>query len=402
MSDYWISREIEKVFRDPRSPLRLFPIWLIIGPRQVGKSSVLQKIGQENNRNYISLDDLETRTRANYDPALFLRELVYPVTIDEIQYAPILLSGLKHRVDQSKIPGEVWLSGSQNFEVMRGVRESLAGRVAILNLFGLSTFEKIASNNVTNKLFNNNPIEIFNNIIETTFPKLYRVQDEGTRSLFLSSYIQTYIERDVRELLGIQKRREFEIFVKLCAVRTGQILNFDELARDSGISAVTAKEWIGVLEDSFLIKLIYPYYNNRSKRLIKSPKLYFTDTGLAAYLAGWRQVEQLRLSPVSGFFFENYVFSNILATLSAKLRDFQIHFWRTRDGQEIDFLIETLGCCYPIEVKMGSVKPQELLNLDKIKSPNWSTGTIISLVGKEGSINEDWQQKSLIKFLEEI
>ena len=231
---------------------------------------------------YVDLDDLDTRERANRDPALFVRELAPPFVIDEIQYAPRLLSPIKRLVDSGDLaPGSIRLTGSQNFQVMEGVTETLAGRVAILNLLGLSDEEKKLPPTLA-------PDKYFRKLVETGFPRLHGIEDGATRDLYLSSYVQTYIERDIRELLRIEKRREFETFVKLCALRTGQVVNYHDLARDTGVSPATVKDWLSLLEDGFLIKLLSPYFTNRTRRMTKSPKLYFLDAGLAAWLGGWR------------------------------------------------------------------------------------------------------------------
>jgi predicted AAA+ superfamily ATPase len=268
---------------------------------------------------------------------------------------------------------------------MEGVKETLAGRVAIMNLFGLSDEEK--------RFCDYSPAAHFQGIMETTFPKLSGVRGSDVRQLYLSSYVQTYIERDVRELLRIEKRREFEIFLKMCALRSAQVVNYDDLARDAGISAVTAKNWLSLLEDSFLIKLVPPYHTNRTKRLIKSPKLYFLDMGLCAYLAGWHDPEALRLGPLGGAAFETHVFGEILRCLRHRLQDAEVNFWRTRDGQEIDFIVEVAGRCYPIEVKMGRPKSSDLVSLAPIADPNWEQGQVVSLSAKKVPelLSDEWR-----------
>lgn len=204
---------------------------------------------------------------------------------------------------------------------------------------------------------------------------------------------QTYIERDVRELLRIEKRREFEIFLKMCALRSAQVVNYDDLARDAGIFSATTKSWLSLLEDSFLIKLVPPYHTNRTKRLIKSPKLYFLDMGLCAHLAGWRDPEILRLGPMGGAAFETHVFGEILRRLRHRLQEAEIHFWRTRDGQEIAFLVEVGGRCFPIEVKMGRPKPGDLVPLTPICDPHWEQGQVVSLSGETTPelLTEQWR-----------
>ena len=368
----WFKRTYEDILRRPTEALRLFPVWLFLGPRQVGKSSLLRRCAGPD-RQIVNLDDLATRGRAHRDPALFAADLRLPLLIDEIQYAPALLSAIKQLADRPTTPpGAIWLTGSQSFEVMHGVQESLAGRVAVLNLFGLSDEEK-GSPPTT-------PKEAFERIWSTSFPKLQGVCGTDAVDLYLSSYLQTYIERDVRELLGIQKRREFEIFVRMCALRTGQVLNTVEIARDAGISPNTAKEWISLLEDSFLIRLVHPHHSNRTLRMIKSPKLYFLDAGLAAWLAGWRDPETLRLSPMAGAIYETQVFGELLRHYRHRAREVDITYWRTRDGEEIDFLVEAAGRVCPIEVKMGTPDGRALPRLERMADSLWDAGRVVSLL----------------------
>lgn len=369
MTSYWIPRTLETLFKGPTEALRLFPIWLLLGPRQVGKSALFSRCAGD--RRVIDLDDLDTRARANQDPELFMRDVKPPLLVDEIQYAPKLLSPIKRLAQKNPSPGAIWLTGSQNFSVMEGVSETLAGRVAILNLLGLSDEEK--------DLGRPEPGEYFRRMAETGFPRLQGTADPAARELYLSSYVQTYVERDVRELLRIEKRREFEIFLKMCALRTAQVVNYDALARDAGVSPVTAKEWLSLLEDSFLIRLVYPYHTNKTKRLIKSPKLYFLDMGIAAYLAGWRDPEMLRLGPLGGAAFETHVFAQILRKFRHRIREVEFHFWRTRDGREIDLLVEANGRCFPVESKMGRPQAKDLAPLERIGEPHWAEGQVASL-----------------------
>lgn len=383
----WIERTYELVLRAPADALKLFPVWLLLGPRQVGKSSLLQRCAGPD-RQIVNLDDLAVRTRAAQDPVLFAANLRPPMLLDEIQYAPALLSAVKRFADTRPEPGAIWLTGSQSFEVMQGVRETLAGRVAILNLFGLSDEEK--------RLEAGTPASYFAALYESSFPKLAGVKDPDAVDLYLSSYLQTYIERDVRELLGIGKRREFEVFVRMCALRTAQVINYDELARDAGVSPATAKSWISLLEDSFLVRLVHPRHTNRTKRLIKSPKLYFLDAGLAAWLAGWRDPEMLRLGPQAGAIFETHLFGQVLRRFRHRGREVEITFWRTRDGEEVDFLVEAGGVVTPIEVKLGTPDGRSLPRLDRIAEPSWQPGRVLSLtslgaVGAVGALAHDWR-----------
>ena len=380
----WIERTFQPVLTTPADQLGLFPVWLLLGPRQVGKSSLLHKCAC--GHAYVNLDDLTTRERANQDPALFVRELRPPFTIDEIQYAPRLLSPIKQLVDAGGLaPGAIRLTGSQNFQGMQGVTETLAGRVAILNLLGLSDEEKRLPRALP-------PEDYFRRLLESGFPRLHGIEDSATRDLYLSSYMQTYIERDIRELLRIEKRREFETFVKLCALRTGQIVNYHDLARDANVSPATVKDWLSVLEDGFLIKLLPPYFTNRTRRMTKSPKLYFLDAGLAAWLSGWRSAPEARLGPMGGALFETHILADILKRFRHRAREVEVRFWRTRDGQEIDFLVENDGRTFPVEVKLGSPRYTALPRLDRIAGPSWREGQVVSLVAEAEPVRlkEGW------------
>lgn len=383
----WFERTYESLIREPSTALRLFPVWLFLGPRQVGKSSLLLRCARPDRR-VVNLDDLVTRSRAQQDPVLFAADLQPPLLIDEIQYAPQLLSPIKRLIDSPGTPpGCVWLTGSQSFEVMKGVQESLAGRVAILQLLGLSDEEK-ASPVAT-------PSAYFDRLAATSFPRLQGIADPAARDLYLSSYLQTYIERDVRELLGIQKRREFEVFLRMCALRTGQILNLSDLARDAGIAPGTAREWISLLEDSFVLRLVHPYHTNRTQRMIKSPKLYFLDAGLAAWLGGWKDPDALRLGPMAGAVLETHVLGQILRYFRHRAREVDITYWRTRDGEEIDFLVETAGRITPIEVKLGTLNGRHLPSLARLREDRWNPGRVVSLVhlapgALPATLAEDW------------
>lgn len=378
----WIGRTLEPIVATGGAGLGLFPVWLLLGPRQVGKKSLLKRFP---GRSYISLDDLDTRRRANEDPELFVQSLTLPFLIDEIQYAPRLLSPIKRIADSGVPAGSVWLTGSQNFSVMKGVQESLAGRVAILNLLGLSDEEKRLLQPLT-------PADYFATLHRSSFPKICSSKDENYE-LYLSSYQQTYLERDVQELIGIQRKREFEIFLKMCALRTGQLLNISDLARDSGISPNTAKSWLSVLEGSFVIKLVYPFYSNRIKRLVKLPKLYFLDAGLAAFIGGWREPEAARLGPLGGALLETHIFGEIIRYFRHRIQESEISFFRTRDGEEIDFLVECQGRIYPIEVKMGQPSANDLASVKKYESSNWGKGTVLALsqLGRNRApLSSDW------------
>ena len=371
MPNPWFERTFEPVLTEPAAHLRLFPVWLLLGPRQVGKSSLLARCAQ--GHAYVSLDDLATRERANRDPVLFMRDLTPPFVIDEIQYAPMLLSPIKRLVDAHDLPpGAIRLTGSQNFQVMEGVTETLAGRVAVLNLLGLSDAEKQLAPALS-------PQDYFEAMLETGFPKLRGVPEGPGRDLYLSSYLQTYIERDIRELMRIEKRREFETFVRLCALRTGQVVNYQDLARDAAVAPATVRDWLSLLEDCLLIRLLTPYHSSRTRRMTKNPKLYFLDAGLSAWLGGWRGASETRLGPMAGALFETHVLAEILKGFLHRARQAQVYFWRTRDGQEVDFLVETGGKVFPVEVKLGAPRHERLAPLNNIADANWQRGQIATL-----------------------
>ncbi|OGV26407.1 MAG: ATPase [Legionellales bacterium RIFCSPHIGHO2_12_FULL_37_14] len=345
-----------------------FPVLLITGPRQVGKTTLLQQASM-GKRHYVSLDDLEARSLAQQDPKGFLQHYSPPVTIDEIQYAPELFSYIKIYVDTHKNPGDFWLTGSQKFSLMKNIQESLAGRIAILDLLGLSQAE---ISGYANKLGPFLPtdnwidkarklrgtkispiLEIYQRIWNGSFPKIIQ-QPDFPRNEYFKSYIQTYIERDIRDLLSVQNILIFQRFIKALAARTAQLLNIADLARDVDISHQTAKAWLSVLQASGLIYLLYPYHNNLTKRLVKTPKVYFLETGLCTYLTQWSSPETLEAGALSGAILETYIFTEILKSYWHNAKDANFYFYRDTDQKEIDLLIESDGYLYPVEFKKTS------------------------------------------------
>ncbi len=345
---------------------RQFPVLLITGPRQVGKTTLahhLQKRGQ----NYVTLDDPILRNLAFEDPALFLQRYSPPVIIDEIQYAPNLLPYIKMKVDEEQKPGMFWLTGSQQFVMMEGITESLAGRAAILTLLGFSSreadersirlkpflpkLELIEERGATGSETSTG--EIFKKIWMGMMPALAtgRITDH---ELFYSSYVQTYLERDVRSLSQIGNEHAFIRFLQSCAARTAQMLNLQDLARDIDISINTVKSWISILRASHQIALLQPYHSNITKRLIKTPKLYFLDTGLCSYLTGWNSFETLEKGAMRGAIFETFVYCELVKSWHNMLKTPPLTYYRDRDGREIDFLFEENGRFYPVEAKLSA------------------------------------------------
>jgi len=358
-----------------------FPVVLITGPRQVGKTTVF-KCYQEPERTYITLDDPQMRVFAKNDPALFLQTYKTPLFIDEIQYAPELFPYIKMAVDREKKKGMFWLTGSQQFLLMRNVSESLAGRVAILEMQGFSQAEKFQRKSVpflpeTITFDNRKSLDIhqvYEMILTGSYPELF-VTPTINRKLFYASYLKTYIERDVRVLTQITDENSFIKFIKVAAARTGQLINYADMANDVGVSANTIKSWVSLLETSGLIYLLQPYYNNITHRAIKTPKLYFLDTGLCCYLSGWDTVGTLSTGAMSGAILETYVVSEILKSYWHSGEYPNIYFYRDKEKKEIDLLLSSNGKLYPIEIKRtASPKENDVKDFNILKSLNLPSG----------------------------
>ena len=340
-----------------------FPVLLVTGPRQVGKTTLLENCA-EIHRNYVTLDDLEQRELAQNDPALFFQLHKPPVTIDEIQYAPQLLSVIKILADREKTPGMFWLTGSQKFHLMAGITETLAGRVAIIDLLGLSQAEienradrsqpflptkewlTKAGNSASPKQL----LDVYADIWRGSYPKV--IADKNMpHDIFYNSYIQTYIQRDVRDLTQVGNVQTFHKFLRAAAARTGQLLNYANLARDIDIDQKTVKSWLSILETSGIIYLLQPYHSNLTKRLIKTPKLYFLDTGLCAYLTRWSTAEALEAGAMSGAILETYILTEIIKSYWHNGLMPYLYFYRDKDHKEVDLIIEQNNILYPVEFK---------------------------------------------------
>ena len=343
-----------------------FPVLLITGPRQAGKTTMLKKLSNEK-RQYVTLDDPLLRELAVTDPALFLQRFEPPVIIDEIQYAPELLPYIKMIVDENKRNGDFWLTGSQMFHLMKNASESLAGRVGILNLLPLSSSEisgqksdvfTTKSSDIKTKLKTATPqklMEVFERIFKGGMPALYTEHwnnlDNISTELFFSSYVQTYLQRDVKDLTQVGDELAFFRFLSCAAARTGQMVNYADMAKDTGISPPTVKHWLSILVTSGIVTLIEPYFNNALKRIIKSPKMYFLDTGLCAYLTRWSTPQALEVGAMSGAFFETWVVGEIIKSyLNAGKRP-PIYYYRDKGNREIDLIIHQNNILYPVEIK---------------------------------------------------
>mgnify|MGYP001619815459 CR=1 FL=1 len=344
-----------------------FPVVMLTGARQTGKTTLLRHI--EPHRTFVSLDDPDMRRLAKEDPAQFIERFPPPVFIDEFQYAPQILPHIKMAVDTKttrlrKAAGMYWLSGSQKFALMKGVQESLAGRVAILNLAGFSLgetagaaqgFPKEPFLEVFNPRFTANRTlnDLFKIILKGDKPELWSGK-KLPAGLFYSSYIQTYLERYVRGQLGIRDLGTFDKFMRLLAGRMGQLLNMAGISSEIGVSIPTVKEWLTVLERSDQIMLLQPYFGNINKRLIKTPKVYFLDTGLAAHLVKWADPRTTLAGPMAGQLFENWVISEIVKSCRFRGIEPDIYFWRTKEGEEFDLAYEKGSKLHLAEIKLSS------------------------------------------------
>ena len=379
---------------------KMFKTILVTGARQVGKTTMLKNIKPD--INYITLDDMLLNQLAVEDPELFLKANKPPIIIDEIQYAPNLLRYIKIEVDNSDKKAMYYLTGSQQFNLMKNISESLAGRVGILNLLGLSLREikDIDFNEPfipTEEYLNNRRKcekkisydEIWNIIHKGSMPALY--QEESDVDMFYAMYVRTYIERDVRSLTQVGDTLSFLKFMTALASRIGQLLNLNSIANEIGITIPTAQRWLSILVASNIVYILEPYYNNIMKRAVKTPKVYFLDTGLAAYLTKWKTSEVLESGTMAGIFFKNYVIVEIIKSYnnSGELRR-HIYFYRDKEKREIDLIIEQNGKLHPIEIKKTANPTKNMIEnfkvLEMVKEVG--EGAIICMYDKIANLDE--------------
>jgi len=358
---------------------KTFPVLMVTGPRQVGKTTLLKQLADES-RKYVTLDDPDARNMAINDPALFMQRYTPPVLIDEIQYAPQILPYIKMSVDSSGEMGGFWLTGSQAFHMMKNVSESLAGRVGIANLLGLSTNEvnsqfsepfTTSPERLMSRISNVRKIrlnEIYENIFLGSFPALYR-ENPPDLVEFYRSYINTYLQRDIKDLSQVADETTFYNFMIIAAARTARPVVYEELAKDAGISAPTAKKWMSILVSSGLVALVQPYHNNVLKRSTKMPLMHFLDTGLCAYLLKWGNPETLERGAMSGAFFESWVFSEIYKSYINAGKDAPAYYYRDKDKREIDLLLYESGTLYPIEIKKSASPGKDAIKHFKALAP---------------------------------
>ena len=398
----YITRHMEQYIAD------LSKTWsaiLLTGPRQSGKTTMLKSLAKKESidREYVSLDDLTMREMAKTDPKMFLQLHKPPVLIDEVQYAPELFTYIKIYIDEHHNPGDFWLTGSQIFRLMHGVQESLAGRVAVLHMSPLSQRELISapprpfSPNIEALLTDMKAIEpvaipqMFERIWIGSMPGL--AGGEYTdRNMFYSSYLSTYIERDVRELSGSIDALKFTRFITAVAARASQMVNYKAIADDADIDQSTAKKWLEILETLGIIFLLHPYSNNVLKRTIKSPKLYFYDTGLVCYLTRWSSPEVAESGAMSGALLENFTVSEIMKSYQNAGQEPYVHYYRDRDAREIDVILEGDGKLCPLEIKKTATPDKRIIRAFKLidKSPlELGTSAVLCMADELGAFDSN-------------
>ena len=396
----YISRSLEKIVLEVSKE---YPVVLVTGPRQVGKTTMLQKLMEGTDRSYVSLDDLHERNLAKTDPELFLQLHKPPILIDEVQYAPELFTYIKIYADKNHSKGDFWLTGSQAFKLMQGIQESLAGRAAVLSLTSLSQAEvygnrlepfvpdmkKLSARSRERKPANVG--EIFDRIYKGSMPAVISGQNKNTH-IFYSSYVTTYIERDVWALSDSIDSLKFLRFITAVAARCGQLLNIADIARDADINQKQVKSWLSILETLGIIFYLHPYSNNMLKRLVKTPKLYFYDTGLVCYLTKWSSAETLESGAMNGAMLENYVVSEIMKTYLNNGKAPFMYYYRDKDAKEIDIVLEHDGVLNPIEIKKSANPSSELVKvfslLDNASLPH-SKGAIICMKPELSAIDRE-------------
>ena len=359
----YIKRELERKFLKMNSHFKAI---LVTGARQVGKTTMLKHLAEGTNRTYVSLDNRMARELAQTDPVLFFQTYQPPILIDEIQKAPGLFEQIKIMCDESDEKGQFWITGSQQYQMMKQVRETLAGRIGILNLYSLSQREKqdVLIDDDLNlslqgllqrqKLFQkNNIVTVYEHIWKGGMPDVQEV-DREIREEYFNSYVETYLMRDATEVGGVSDTVKFSKFLSASAALVSQQVNYATLAEASDISEPTAKVWLNILEGLGIVYLLKPYENNELKRLVKMPKLYFCDTALCAYLSMWLSPETLMNGAASGHYYENYVVMEFVKTYAYSKSKANLSYYRDSNAKEIDLFIEENDTIHPIEIKKSA------------------------------------------------
>lgn len=398
----YISRHMEKRILELS---KSYSAILLTGPRQAGKTTMLRSLAEKENigREYVTLDDLNTRDMAKNDPALFLQLHKPPVLIDEVQYAPELFTYIKIHIDEHHNPGDFWMTGSQIFRLMQGVQESLAGRVALLHMSPMSQREIIGAQCMpfttdfgtllteSKRIAPVTTPELFERIWNGSMPGLVSGQ-YSDRNIYYSSYLSTYVERDVRDISGNVDVLKFNRFVTAVAARTSQLLNYKTLADDADVDIPTAKAWVNILETLGIIFLLHPYSNNVLKRTIKTPKVYFYDTGLVCYLTKWSSPEVAESGAMNGALLENFTVSEIMKSYQNAGLEPYLYFYRDRDAKEIDVIMEGDGKLCPLEIKKTATPDKRIIRAFGVidKSPlQVGTGAVLCMAEQFGAFDRD-------------
>lgn len=396
----YIHRSLERKFLKMSSA---FKAVMVTGARQVGKFTMLKYLAKDTGRTYVSMDDGELRELAERDPKLFFQIYRPPILIDEVQKAPALFEQIKILCDESEERGRFWLTGSQSKRLMRQAGDSLAGRIGVLKLYSMSAKELAGRPDDIPQEYGiralldrsrgrqeNNILDVYTRIWEGGMPDMLTMDAELRRE-YWNSYIDSYLMRDAVDDNGIKDTEGFRKLLRACAAFAGELINYNDLAAAAGVSAVTAKEWVRVLQTMGILYLLEPYYSNELKRMVKSPKLYFCDTGLCAFLSFWTSRDTLMTGAASGHFLENYVVAEMLRNAAYGEKQVNLNFYRDTNAKEIDLVLEMDGQLHPFEVKRAAspdkkiIKPFSLLQKS---GREIGTGGIICMAEKPFPVDE--------------
>lgn len=396
----YIKRELERKFLSMND---VFKAVMVTGARQVGKSTMLKKLAAGEDRTYVNLDNSRDRELAKRDPALFFQMYKPPILIDEAQKAPELFEHIKMMCDETDQNGLFWLTGSESKKLIKEARDSLAGRICILRMFSLSQREKAGLCDIEEMNFsfeglseraghftNNNILDVYSHIWKGGMPATIKMTDEQ-RMEYYDSYIETYLMRDAVDDNGISDTEGFRKVLRACAAFSANLINYSDIAAAGDVSVPTAKEWVKTLQTMGIVYLLEPYSNNELKRLIKTPKLYFCDTGLCAYLSMWTSRETLLNGAASGHYFENYVVAEFLRMYSYSKSKVEMSFYRDTNQKEIDIVLEENGVLHPIEIKKNSNPERKSINsfsLLKKSSLEVGEGGIVCMTEKPYPIDD--------------
>ena len=366
----YIKRSLERKFMKMSET---FKVVMVTGARQVGKSTMLKHLAENSGRVYVSMDDADLRELANRDPKLFFQIYKPPVLIDEVQKAPALFEEMKIICDSSDERGQFWLTGSQSRKLVKQAGDSLAGRICVLKMYSLSAKEiadraddipegySIATLIQRSSILpKNNILDVYTRIWEGGMPDMLDMDAEQRRE-YWNSYIDLYLMRDAVDDNGIIDTEGFRKFLRACAAFSGQLLNYADLGNAAGVSGTTAKEWLKVLQSMGIVYLLEPFFSNELKRMVKTPKLYFCDTGLCAYLSSWTSRDTLMNGAASGHFLENYVVSEMIRNASYGEQEMNLNFYRDSNQKEIDLIVETDGELHPFEIKRAASPERKVI-----------------------------------------